>query len=154
MHLLLRSAAQAGRLAKTSRSHLIQRGSGAVSVDSIVGECFLTVMVDNGCLPKDLNDGVISSWTLYPTIKTYHNVGGIPARMKLKRIEPLRECFKDEDHELGKNMRINESNVWRPSPSPKFGGRDRRTGRDPSARWIDFVRTIVLHSNTQRGSLR
>jgi GMP synthase PP-ATPase subunit len=35
------------------------------------------------------------------TIKTHHNVGGLPATMHLKLIEPLRELFKDEVRELG-----------------------------------------------------
>ena len=40
------------------------------------------------------------------TIKTHHNVGGLPARMKLKLIEPLRELFKDEVRVLGKGIGI------------------------------------------------
>ena len=38
------------------------------------------------------------------TIKTHHNVGGLPARMKLKLIEPLRELFKDEVRVLGREL--------------------------------------------------
>mmetsp|Transcript_54410 Transcript_54410/g.63600 ORF Transcript_54410/g.63600 Transcript_54410/m.63600 type:complete len:552 (+) Transcript_54410:343-1998(+) len=53
------------------------------------------------------------------TIKTHHNVGGLPARMKLKLIEPLRELFKDEVRELGMAMGIDEFSVWRhPFPGP------------------------------------
>ena len=40
------------------------------------------------------------------TIKTHHNVGGLPARMKLKLIEPLRELFKDEVRVLGNGIGI------------------------------------------------
>lgn len=52
-------------------------------------------------------------------IKTHHNVGGLPASMKLKLIEPLRELFKDEVRELGIALGIDEKSVWRhPFPGP------------------------------------
>lgn len=53
------------------------------------------------------------------TIKTHHNVGGLPEKMKLKLIEPLRELFKDEVRELGTSLGIPEELVWRhPFPGP------------------------------------
>jgi GMP synthase (glutamine-hydrolysing) len=53
------------------------------------------------------------------TIKTHHNVGGLPATMQLKLIEPLRELFKDEVRELGIALGIDENSVWRhPFPGP------------------------------------
>lgn len=53
------------------------------------------------------------------TIKTHHNVGGLPKDMNLKLIEPLRELFKDEVRELGTNLGIPEDLVWRhPFPGP------------------------------------
>lgn len=53
------------------------------------------------------------------TIKTHHNVGGLPASMKLKLIEPLRELFKDEVRALGVALGIDEVSVWRhPFPGP------------------------------------
>lgn len=53
------------------------------------------------------------------TIKTHHNVGGLPARMKLKLIEPLRELFKDEGREVGRNLGLPEEIVTRqPFPGP------------------------------------
>ena len=53
------------------------------------------------------------------TIKTHHNVGGLPKDMKLKVIEPLRELFKDEVRALGKELGIPEDLVWRhPFPGP------------------------------------
>ena len=53
------------------------------------------------------------------TIKTHHNVGGLPSTMKLKLIEPLRELFKDEVRELGMALGIDEASVWRhPFPGP------------------------------------
>ena len=47
------------------------------------------------------------------TIKTHHNVGGLPAHMHLKLIEPLRELFKDEVRALGTQLGIPDNLVWR-----------------------------------------
>lgn len=53
------------------------------------------------------------------TIKSHHNVGGLLKRMKLKLIEPLRELFKDEVRELGKELGIPEEILYRhPFPGP------------------------------------
>jgi GMP synthase (glutamine-hydrolysing) len=53
------------------------------------------------------------------TIKTHHNVGGLPAVMPLKLLEPLRELFKDEVREVGKELRLPDSLIWRhPFPGP------------------------------------
>ncbi|CAM1501959.1 Fc.00g039430.m01.CDS01 [Cosmosporella sp. VM-42] len=62
------------------------------------------------------------------TIKTHHNVGGLPQRMidgqGLKLIEPLRELFKDEVRELGRQLGIHEDLVMRhPFPGPGIGVR-------------------------------
>lgn len=53
------------------------------------------------------------------TIKTHHNVGGLPEKMGFKLIEPLRELFKDEVRELGRQMGIPEEMIGRqPFPGP------------------------------------
>lgn len=53
------------------------------------------------------------------TIKSHHNVGGLPERMKLKLIEPLRELFKDEVRLAGKELEIPDEILFRqPFPGP------------------------------------
>lgn len=53
------------------------------------------------------------------TIKTHHNVGGLPLKMKLKLVEPLRELFKDEVRQVGKELDLSDEIIWRqPFPGP------------------------------------
>ena len=53
------------------------------------------------------------------TIKSHHNVGGLPSRMKLRLIEPLRDLFKDEVRSLGIELGLPEDLIWRhPFPGP------------------------------------
>lgn len=52
-------------------------------------------------------------------IKSHHNVGGLPEKMKLKLIEPLQLLFKDEVRKLGKELGIHDDLIWRqPFPGP------------------------------------
>ena len=58
------------------------------------------------------------------TIKSHHNVGGLPEKMKLKLIEPLRELFKDEVRLIGKDLKIPDEILQRhPFPGPGLGVR-------------------------------
>ncbi len=53
------------------------------------------------------------------TIKSHHNVGGLPAHMKLKLVEPLRDLFKDEVRAIGAELGIPKHILWRhPFPGP------------------------------------
>ena len=72
-----------------------------------------------GTLYPDVIESVSFTGGPSVTIKSHHNVGGLPERMRLKLIEPLRELFKDEVRALGRELGIPEAIVGRhPFPGP------------------------------------
>ena len=72
-----------------------------------------------GTLYPDVIESVSFSGGPSVTIKSHHNVGGLPARMNLKLVEPLRELFKDEVRALGKELGLPDTLVGRhPFPGP------------------------------------
>ncbi|HJN75274.1 MAG TPA: glutamine-hydrolyzing GMP synthase [Myxococcota bacterium] len=96
----------------------------------IIGETFIDVFE---AAARDIGDtDWLAQGTLYPdviesvsfkgpsaTIKSHHNVGGLPEEMELRLIEPLRELFKDEVRELGRRLGLSESRIGRhPFPGP------------------------------------
>ncbi len=72
-----------------------------------------------GTLYPDVIESVSFRGGPSATIKSHHNVGGLPEFMRLELIEPLRELFKDEVRELGLVLGLDDSLVWRhPFPGP------------------------------------
>jgi GMP synthase (glutamine-hydrolysing) B subunit len=89
------------------------------------------------------------------TIKTHHNVGGLPERMRLALVEPLRELFKDEVREVGRKLGLPEALVGRhPFPGPGLAIRvlgevtaEERLAilRRADAIWIEEIRRAGLY---------
>ncbi|KAF2861255.1 GMP synthase [Piedraia hortae CBS 480.64] len=96
------------------------------------------------------------------TIKTHHNVGGLPEKMDLKLIEPLRELFKDEVREMGTELGLPREMVWRhPFPGPGLGIRiigevteeKVRTLQDADAIFIEELRAAGLYDSISQAVL-
>jgi GMP synthase (glutamine-hydrolysing) len=100
----------------------------------IIGNEFIAVFDDEAHRIAQQTGGVdwLVQGTLYPdviesssvkgpsqTIKSHHNVGGLPETMKLKLIEPLRDLFKDEVRRIGRDLKMPEDILQRqPFPGP------------------------------------
>ncbi|MFH1885723.1 MAG: glutamine-hydrolyzing GMP synthase [Pseudomonadota bacterium] len=97
----------------------------------IIGRVFMEVFEAEAKKIKDVK--FLAQGTLYPdiiesvsafggpsaVIKSHHNVGGLPKKMKLSLVEPLKYLFKDEVRKLGEELGLPEDMVWRqPFPGP------------------------------------
>lgn len=97
----------------------------------IIGKTFIEVFEKEAKKIKDAD--FLAQGTLYPdviesvsvhgdasvTIKSHHNVGGLPGRMRMKLVEPVRELFKDEVRKLGRELGLKDDMVKRhPFPGP------------------------------------
>jgi len=77
-----------------------------------------------GTLYPDVIESVSATGGPSATIKSHHNVGGLPEQMHLALLEPLRELFKDEVRAAGKELGLPDEIVWRhPFPGPGLAGR-------------------------------
>ena len=82
-----------------------------------------------GTLYPDVIESVAIGGNPAALIKSHHNVGGLPKKMKLKLVEPLRELFKDEVREVGAQLGSAEGN--RPAPTlPRAGPRRAHSRRN------------------------
>lgn len=89
------------------------------------------------------------------TIKTHHNVGGLPEHMKMDVVEPLRELFKDEVRKLGVHLGLPESMVWRhPFPGPGLGVRVLGEVTEPRCAVLREADAIIIHEIIKAGLYR
>ena len=115
----------------------IQALSGVIDPEKkrkIIGNLFIEIFEEEANKLVDTVGEIrwLAQGTLYPdviesvsfkgpsaTIKSHHNVGGLPERMRMKLIEPMRELFKDEVRALGLELEMSEDRVYRqPFPGP------------------------------------
>ncbi|WP_374788549.1 glutamine-hydrolyzing GMP synthase [Brucella oryzae] len=107
-----------------------------------------------GTLYPDVIESVSFTGGPSVTIKSHHNVGGLPERMKMQLVEPLRELFKDEVRLLGKELGLPDSFIGRhPFPGPGLaircpGGITREKLeilREADAIYLDEIRKAGLY---------
>ncbi len=178
-HGLLR-AGEAEQVEETFRNHFsvdlihvkaadrfLERLEGVTDPEQkrkIIGETFIRVFEEAGASVGDAR--FLVQGTLYPdviesgtssasTIKTHHNVGGLPEDMRFELVEPLRDLFKDEVRAIGEELGLPEEIVWR-QPFPGPGLAVRIIGEVTRER-LDLLRaadTIILEEIRRAGLYR
>jgi len=106
-----------------------------------------------GTLYPDVIESVSIDGNPAATIKSHHNVGGLPKGMKFKLIEPLRQLFKDEVRALGAELGLPKEVVWRqPFPGPGLGV---RVLGEVSRRKLEVLRLAdaILHEEMMAADL-
>jgi len=132
----------------------------------IIGNLFIEIFEEEAKKIPDVE--YLVQGTLYPdviesvsvkgpsaVIKTHHNVGGLPEKMNLKLIEPLRELFKDEVRELGKELGLPDDIVYRhPFPGPGLAIRIIGEVREPDLETLREADAIVVEEIKKAGLYR
>ncbi len=133
-----------------ARERFLARLAGVVDPEQkrrIIGDEFIRVFEEEaaklgridfltqGTLYPDVIESATSETKTAQKIKTHHNVGGLPADLRFKLIEPLRYLFKDEVRVVGAELGLPDAMVQRqPFPGPGPGDPDHRRGHRGAAR--------------------
>lgn len=134
----------------------------------IIGREFIRIFEKIASKHTDLK--FLAQGTLYPdviesvsvkgpsvTIKSHHNVGGLPKKLNLKLIEPMRELFKDEVRDIGRSLNVPEDVLMRhPFPGPGLAvrvlgaitGKKLKLLREADAIFIDELKLQNLYDKT------
>lgn len=149
-----------------ARSRFLARLDGVFDPEEkrkIIGNEFIAVFEEEaaklGTIP------FLAQGTLYPdviesvslkgpssTIKTHHNVGGLPTKMSFQLVEPLRELFKDEVRRVGELLGLPEEIVWRqPFPGPGLAIRILGEVTEESLQIVRGADTIVQEEIRRAG---
>ncbi len=129
----------------------------------IIGRVFIEVFDEESHLIQDVK--WLAQGTIYPdviesvsvkgpsaTIKSHHNVGGLPDFMKLKIVEPLRSLFKDEVRRVGKTLQINADILGRhPFPGPGLAIRVLGAITEEKVRTLQEVDAIYINMLKEKG---
>ena len=129
----------------------------------IIGATFIEVFDAEAQKLKDVK--WLAQGTIYPdviesvsvkgpsaTIKSHHNVGGLPERMHLKIVEPLRFLFKDEVRQVGETLQVPKDLLYRhPFPGPGLGIRILGDITEEKVRILQEVDAIFLKNLREAG---
>ncbi len=97
--------------------HVFDDEAARILKESATGETDVAWLVQGTLYPDVIESSSVKGPS--QTIKSHHNVGGLPANMKLKLIEPLRDLFKDEVRRIGRDLQMPEDILQRqPFPGP------------------------------------
>ncbi len=143
-----------------AEAHFLEKLQGVTDPEAkrkIIGKEFITVFdqeaaklnnvkwLAQGTIYSDVIESAGSKTGKAQVIKSHHNVGGLPANMQLKLIEPLRELFKDEVRQLGLELGLPHDMIHRhPFPGPGLGIRILEEVKKEYADILRFADAIYL----------
>ena len=105
-----------------------------------------------GTIYPDVIESISATGGPSATIKSHHNVGGLPSYMKLKVVEPLKLLFKDEVRKVGYHLKINPEILGRhPFPGPGLGIRILGEINSEKVKILQEVDSIFINSLKQEG---